>query len=67
VYEITLKCDFHHFFVFFSVYLSKRKTESFLENYQIQNFNPEIILNPNLNYEAFSVNEFKELELIVDY
>jgi len=45
----------------------KNLKKIFGKNYQIQNFNPEIILNPNLNYEAFSVNEFKELELIVDY
>jgi pyruvate formate lyase activating enzyme len=35
--------------------------KQFGTNYQIQNFNPEIVLNPDLNLEPFSENEFTEL------
>ncbi|MEA3505406.1 MAG: anaerobic ribonucleoside-triphosphate reductase activating protein [Bacteroidota bacterium] len=30
-------------------------------NYQIHNFNPEIVLDPNLNIKPFSESEYKEL------
>lgn len=33
----------------------------FGENYQIQNFNPKIILNPKLKIKPFSKSEYKEL------
>jgi len=35
--------------------------KQFGAKYQIQNFNPEIILNPDLNIEPFSLSEFEEL------
>lgn len=33
----------------------------FGKNYQIQNFNPEIVLNPDLDLEPFSESEYQEL------
>ncbi len=35
--------------------------KKFGTHYQIQNFNPEIVLNTNLNLEPFSESEYKEL------
>jgi pyruvate formate lyase activating enzyme len=35
--------------------------KQFGKNYHIQNFNPEIVLNPNLKIEPFSESEYKEL------
>lgn len=35
--------------------------KQFGKNYQIQNFNPEIVLNPDLDLEPFSESEYKEL------